>query len=181
MDPTAYNFPWGWNSAQRTACISSKVVTGTNLGLPPLLLPLLVSSSGLGSCCKTKQPRSKLVRRFGINAQLLSSWTCACMRCAHLLIINIWLAVTRPNDSDYVQVHVLHRIAVIRYAGIIVIWTLDRGKRYPSWRDTVLTRYNERPTGTRAIIFILWKGPSVEFRIYIHTLRTVTTVNMMEV
>lgn len=61
LDPTAYNFPWGWNSAHRTAWTSSSAVTGTNLGLPPLLLPLLASSSGLGSCCERDRNRNQFV------------------------------------------------------------------------------------------------------------------------
>lgn len=32
FEPTAYNLPFGWNSAQRTACTSSNDVTATNLG-----------------------------------------------------------------------------------------------------------------------------------------------------
>jgi len=34
LEPTAYNLPWGWNSAQRTAWTSSRDVTATNRGLP---------------------------------------------------------------------------------------------------------------------------------------------------
>lgn len=32
LAPTAYSFPFGWNSAQRIACKSSSSVTGLNAG-----------------------------------------------------------------------------------------------------------------------------------------------------
>lgn len=35
LDPTAYSFPLGWNSAHRTACRSSSTVTGLKVGLEP--------------------------------------------------------------------------------------------------------------------------------------------------
>lgn len=54
LEPTAYSLPSGWNSAQRTACTSSRAVTATNFGRPEPLLPLLASRSGLGSCYNEK-------------------------------------------------------------------------------------------------------------------------------